>query len=104
MYVRRNTILLQRRRILGIQRKNVGKERWRLKRARGAEGESVEDVGKKGDVRLKSEPYSVSSSGGKMEMNKKQHSAALFVDLSKAFDWFRNYRSDRTQCVSTDNH
>lgn len=59
-------------------------------------------------------------------LDKKQHCAALFVDLSKAFDsvdhelllarlrniglsegavnWFRNYLSDRTQCVYTDNH
>ncbi len=54
-------------------------------------------------------------------LDKKQHCAALFVDLSKAFDsvnhelllnklssagfgpgtlkWFRNYLVDRTQCV-----
>jgi hypothetical protein len=58
-------------------------------------------------------------------LDKKQHCTALFVDLSKAFDsvdhelllarlrniglsegavnWLRNYFSDRTQCVHTDN-
>lgn len=57
-------------------------------------------------------------------MDKKQHCAALFIDLSKAFDtldhslliqrfsaigldqaacnWFKNYLTDRSQCVSTD--
>lgn len=57
-------------------------------------------------------------------MNKRKHCAAVFIDLSKAFDtvdnslliqrfssigldqtenhWFKNYLTDRTQCVSTD--
>ena len=57
-------------------------------------------------------------------LDKKQHYAALFVDLSTAFDsldhelllnrlsdigigdtaikWFRNYLKERTQCVCTD--
>ena len=59
-------------------------------------------------------------------LDEKQHCAALFVDLSKAFDsvhhellldrlrnigfsegavnWFRNYLSGRIQCVYSDNH
>jgi hypothetical protein len=59
-------------------------------------------------------------------LDKMQHCAALFVDISKAFDlvehelllarfsniglsegavnWFRNYLSGRTQYVCTDNH
>lgn len=57
-------------------------------------------------------------------LDKKQHCAALFVDLlfdsvdhklllarlrniglsEGAVNWLRNYFSDRTQCVYTDNH
>ncbi len=57
-------------------------------------------------------------------LDRKQHCAALFVDLSKAFDsvdhvlllgrlsdvgmgdkeWLRNYLADRTQCVYKDGH
>lgn len=59
-------------------------------------------------------------------LDKKQHCAALFIDLSKAFDsvdhallltrlssiglshravgWFRNYITNRTQCVNTEGH
>lgn len=59
-------------------------------------------------------------------LDKRQHCAALFVDLTKVFDlvdhallfqrlksidlsnmalgWFKNYLSDRTQCVSVDNY
>ncbi len=59
-------------------------------------------------------------------LHKRQHCAALFVDLTKGFDlvdhalllqrlksiglgnsalsWFKNYLSDRTQCVAVDNY
>ncbi len=59
-------------------------------------------------------------------LDRRQHCAALFVDLTKAFDlvdhalllqrlksiglgnsalsWFKNYLSDRTQCVAVDNY
>ncbi len=59
-----------------------------------------------------------------MALDRKQHCASLFIDLSKAFDmvdhdgmrhrlvsiglsdsavaWFSNYLSDRTQCVKVD--